>query len=72
MVPSIQQKLFSIAQAVDRAKALISPKSIRDIDKCSNISKKKSNCRSKVSKVTKKKSTKEKKEKKGKKKTGKK
>ena len=58
-----------LAQAVDRAKALLSPKSIRETTKCSNISKKKSNCRSKVSKVTKKKSTKVKKEKKGKKKT---
>ena len=38
-----------IAQAVDRAKALISPKSIRETDKCSNVSKKKSNHRSKVS-----------------------
>ena len=58
-----------IAQAVDRAKALISPKSIRETNKCFNVSKKKSNRRSKVSKVTKKKSTKVKKEKKGKKKT---
>ena len=61
-----------IAKAVDRAKALISLKRIRETNKCSNISKKKTNHRSRVSNVIKKKSTKVKKEKKGKKKTGKK
>ena len=61
-----------IAQAVDKAKALISPKSIRETDKRSIISKKKSNGRSKVSKASKKKSTKRKKEKKGRRKKGKK
>ena len=47
-----------VAQAVDRAKALISPKSIREMDKGSEASKKKSKHGSKVSKVVKKKSSK--------------
>ena len=60
-----------VAQAVDRAKALISPKSIRETDKGSKSSKKKSKHGSKVSKVIKKKSSKVKKDKKGKKKKAK-
>ena len=61
-----------VAQAVDRAKALISSKSIREIDKGSKASEKKSKCGSKVSKLIKKKSSKVKKDKKGKKKKAKK
>ena len=61
-----------VAQAVDRAKALISPKSIREMDKGSKASKKKSKHGSKVSKVVKKKNSKVKKDKKGKKKKAKK
>ena len=60
-----------VAQAVDRAKALISPKSIREMDKSSRASKKSKHGR-KVSKVIKKKSSKVKKDKKGKKKNAKK
>ena len=61
-----------VAQAVDRAKALISPKSITEIDKGSRASKKKSKHRSKVSKLIKKESSKVKMDKKGKKKKAKK
>ena len=61
-----------VAQALDRAKALISPKSIRETEKGSKVSKKKCKHGSKVSKVIKEKSTKVKKDKKGKKKKAKK